>query len=407
MGGGWSDLASAGTEGRELSEFRTPSLPGETSRVLGPEADADPASFEAALRAGETSVPALPPPRDMPIERLPRPMPAPVPEHRPAVTAPPTGEHVDGPAPIAAVPARLDRHGNDVDATIRETRWALGFWSSRSPDEIEPLLDHVTGVLDRIQHYEKAFDRLAPRLSEHRQARMDTQFDKTRLLGERLDDWAEDFDEMKLCEILADSDVGLKGTIDQLTYLISRSDRTFARPIRSHPMFEDRGRQAMPPEHRRDESVFSRHAGITDSLNRTASMENLFSSDLFHFKGDAQRIPGSRTAEEFGAAGAPFIGGASGTVEQIIAMMEHDRPAGVLSAEDRNQREQVIALYCAMLVAGGHHSLMEGFMPARAYGYFAELPETMNSPRHYEEAMKAIAARFPVARGGDGTVADA
>lgn len=116
---------------------------------------------------------------------------------------------------------------------------------------------------------------------------------------------------------------------------------------------------------------------------------------MFHFKGDVERTPQSQTAQKFMDSGTPFIGGASGTIEQIVSMMEKDKPHGSLPSEESNQREQIIALYSAMLVIGGNHSLMEGLLPAKGYGYFKEIPDVLESPEGYGEAMAAIGKRFP------------
>lgn len=167
---------------------------------------------------------------------------------------------------------KVDSRNNDIAATIRETRWSMALWKSLSPEQIEPILEHVTSLLDTAKEFESRLAHVSDKFSPREQQFIKQEFNNANLIAERLDDWAEDFDEIRLCEILLDNKVGIKGIADLLTHLLEASSPTFIRPVRAHSLFVDRGRQPIPQEKQRSESQSNRHGGITEGSNRTRSM---------------------------------------------------------------------------------------------------------------------------------------
>jgi hypothetical protein len=84
----------------------------------------------------------------------------------------------------------------------------------------------------------------------------------------------------------------------------------------------------------------------------------------------------SETVKAFEIVGMPFIGGASGTIQQLSILM---------LAEELNKEtiEAVLMLNTAILIAGGHHALGECLISAQIAGFFQKIP---NPLLDYKEA---------------------
>lgn len=291
-----------------------------------------------------------------------------------------------------------DRRENDKQATIRESRWATGLWSSLRPEQLEPLMENVRFMVASARNFETLFHEFEGDLSGADRRRIEQSFTAARSLGARLDAWeaSPDRSSKALCELLADGKADgradFKDAVDGLETCIDNLDRHRTQAARGRSFFEDRGRMPIPKDQRREESAFSRHAGISDSNTRTRSAENFFSEDLEHYKGMASRAPDSRTARKFRESGTPFIGGASGSIENILLIMDTHKHVNDLSNAEYKNREKLLGLYTAMLVSAGHHSVMECMLPARAYGYFEDVPSPLKGG--YTPAVRALANRL-------------
>lgn len=291
-----------------------------------------------------------------------------------------------------------DRRENDKQTTVRESRWATGLWNDLRPEQLEPLVEHVRFMVISAHVFEGLFHHFDGDLNASDRRRIKEGFTAARFLGTGLDAWETSPNQSakSFCELLAggkdDGHFDFKDAVDGLETCIDNLEPDRTQAARGRYCFKDRGRMPVAKDQRREESVFSRHGGISDSNTRTHSVENYFSENLEHYKGMAQRAPGSRTANKFRESGTPFIGGASGSIETILLIMDTYKHVDELSNDEFNTREKLLGLYTAMLVSAGHHSVMECVLPARAYGYFKDVPNPLTGG--YTPAIQALASRL-------------
>merc|ERR1719291_1240959 len=96
---------------------------------------------------------------------------------------------------------------------------------------------------------------------------------------------------------------------------------------------------------------------------------------------ELHRLP--TVAALFQKIGAPFIAAISGHAQMAVNLMEDTELKttcssgffvnGRIPCDDRAAREKQIAVFIALQIAGGVHSMLEGFLVARGMGYFEGL----------------------------------
>jgi len=154
--------------------------------------------------------------------------------------------------------------------------------------------------------------------------------------------------------------------------------------LRQSTIFADstRGRSKLKLKERTS-SVRNREAGLisrhyTSPAKEPVKEQNLWSffpADIYHEKGASRRneIDGG-VDEAFKKTGAPFIAGASGSIEYDIFDLHRSIQAKLISSE---HIEKWIIIYSAQLILGGHHSLSEAFIVAKheAFNYFQDIAD--------------------------------
>jgi len=149
--------------------------------------------------------------------------------------------------------------------------------------------------------------------------------------------------------------------------------------VRSHFFFAERGRTDVPNEYIRRNSFLNNHAGIAGlahmPLEAVAFFGNLVLSHAKSFVARDDDEAGARNARELGA---PFIGGASGSIEYMVHSMEDTCLSkcrgGLVPCEGGCQvREALLGIMAAALIAGGQHSLLECLEVMQAMGYFTNV----------------------------------
>jgi hypothetical protein len=289
--------------------------------------------------------------------------------------------------------AALDRRGNNAAATVRESRFAQQTWANMPEAHKREMVGELRWLIQSSKNFQAVFSRFSrsmPRADRHY---VEDRFHVAHTLERRLDHWEENDGTSKgLCNLLLGGDAEFKDLTDCIGTCAEHLEPDTAETARGRSYFQDRGRMSVPGAQQRAESVLSRHSGITDSVHRTPSMENFFSGDVEHYKGMARRDEQSMTAQRFQRSGTPFIGGASGTMANLLMLMELKAPQNTLEDPEYDQRERALGHYASLLVAGGHHSMMECILPARSYGYFLDVPNPLNEGGDYNRSASALEA---------------
>ena len=287
-----------------------------------------------------------------------------------------------------------DRRGNSIAATRRESSWSVELWRKLDQDKIRMVAELARSLADKgkalLPHFEEVLDLF----DEDRRNTVLPWFQAPPLVLAALERLPAEADGPELCELLLNEDVQFRELLDLHGNIAEVQYPDISALARRRSFFEDRGRQLIDLGDRRRESLTNRHAGITDRENQTASTEDFFRGAVGHAKDGFERIEESETVKKFLDSGTPFISGVSGVIQQLAMLMEVDTPADSLSEEERQHRETIIGLMAAMLVVGGTHSMMEGILPAQAYGYFTDVPNPLDMVHGYDEAMAALERRF-------------
>ena len=161
---------------------------------------------------------------------------------------------------------------------------------------------------------------------------------------------------------------------------------------RSGPEFaNEKGRLAGP---KRKNSFSNVDAGITDRVNRDDETRDFFATKVVHAKGTLQGDESSDIYKKYADAEAPFIGGASGTMQGLILGMEMEKPKADLTEAELKAREKLIGLHMAALINGGHHSASECLIAAKKYGYFGHVTDPIGDNGDYTNAMKGLGDRL-------------
>ena len=161
---------------------------------------------------------------------------------------------------------------------------------------------------------------------------------------------------------------------------------------RSRWYFQKRGRITMPEagSHRGsmllryEQSGYNRHAGITESEHIRDEAKDVFPRPVSHGKNLIARDDSeSSLAGVFRALHAPFVGAASGSIQQFVVSMEDNGagafPDGLVPFQAHRVREALIGLQTMTLVSGGQHSIAECLLVAQDMGYFQQLPYVLDS----------------------------
>jgi hypothetical protein len=291
-------------------------------------------------------------------------------------------------------PPALDRRGNNVEATRRESRWATQVWKQLTPEQAGLFVDHLYQLVDAGRYYRQELVKILPRMDKTEAAESMARFRHVDEVEKSLDEWMRSGGSgSELAERLLDKR-DFKNLLDLVGKLQETMDPVLRNRIRAQPFFTDRGRQLMPEDQVRESSLMNRHAGIADGLHRRRSTENFFSKDIEHAKADYERIPSSDTSRRFSRGGTPFVGGISGSAQFIVQHMEMQCPFRERPLPERQQMEQLLLMHAALMTAGGHHSIMETLLPGRMLGYFADLPDPLRSRDGYDVCMTALDARL-------------
>jgi len=136
-------------------------------------------------------------------------------------------------------------------------------------------------------------------------------------------------------------------------------------------------------------SGLNRHAGIAETEWMPDEAKDVFGTPVSHGKNlIARDDSGGSLAALFRELDAPFVGAASGSIEQFVLTMEDDccgaHPEGLVPSSALDVREALIGLQTMTLVAGGQHSVAECVIVAQGMGYFSGVPRVEDG---YAEAV--------------------
>lgn len=278
----------------------------------------------------------------------------------------------------------LDARGNDPLATKRESSWAAAFIKDPPPAAMTSTLTYL-----------KAFPDTA--FTKDEKARMANFQDGLKKLGDTPTG-------MEFANFFADGDnTQFKKVIDDIMAPVGTKKATddIDKVGRENQVFRQRGRDENVMRMRR-QSLRSPHVGITTGNDRTADTEGLYSGDFFHAQAQFRGKMDSETVKKFQKSGAPFVGGASGTIHAVAVEMQirgDMKPVEALDPDTLRERERVLAMLSVQHVAAGHHSMAECLVAAKHYGYFKDVSNPLDK---YDEAMKELEAHL----GGLGLVRD-
>ena len=122
---------------------------------------------------------------------------------------------------------------------------------------------------------------------------------------------------------------------------------------------------------------------------------NFFEKDVVHAKGTFEGDPKSDTYKKFARAGCPVHRRRLGTMQGLVMAWELEKPLKDVPKDKQNEvraeREKLIGIYMATLLAGGHHSASELLFSAQSYGYFDKVTDPLTN---YPKAMKELGGRF-------------
>lgn len=158
--------------------------------------------------------------------------------------------------------------------------------------------------------------------------------------------------------------------------------------IRNLAIFRQRGRIELREhdlEERgllREDSTHNTDAGIASQNFIPEEAREFFDVTVGHYgKNYNVRNDDEHAANLFASLGAPFVAGASGSIQYMALAMEDDCRGkcerGLVPCELHDLREALLGIMTAALVAGGQHSLTECLAVAQAMGYFEDVPDVL------------------------------
>lgn len=265
---------------------------------------------------------------------------------------------------------RLDARGNDIEATNRESDWAIGLVKNLPPDGLALVNDHIVGL---TQAFPKSPE--GQTLSSAIQG-----------LGKGKDDpW-------KFASLVMDNNNGFKSLIDYVGARMPESaDHKYADLKAKYPYLDkDRGRGAAPRI--RDEMYTSKHVGITLSSGRSKAQKDALATPISHGGAQFSSTESSPTVQALVSQGAPFVGGASGTLRFICQEWDANHgEAHTIGSAEMAEREKLIGVHSVLMMVAGHHSISECLMMVQAYGYFTDIPSPLTN---YDKATQAFEKRL-------------
>jgi hypothetical protein len=265
---------------------------------------------------------------------------------------------------------RLDARGNDVEATNRESDWAIGLVKNLPSDGLKLVNDHIVGLT-------KAF----PKSPEGQKLALAIQG-----LGTGKDDpW-------QFASLVMDNSNGFKALIDHVGARLPEGvDAKYNDLKAKYPYLDrDRGRGAAPRI--RDEMYTSKHVGITLSSGRSKAQKEALTTPITHGGAQFSSTQTSPTVQALVSQGAPFVGGASGTLRFICQEWDanHGEPH-TIGSDELAEREKLIGVHSVLMMVAGHHSISECLMMVQAYGYFKDIPSPLTN---YDKATQAFEKRL-------------
>lgn len=291
----------------------------------------------------------------------------------------------------------LDRRENDVGATQRESSWAVKMLQTISPSQTELFLTHIFRLINTTISYKQSYNdllRRTPGMDAANIAAEMARFGHANALAESINQGIQQREPAtKLIKRLLET-FEFKLMLDLTGSLLELTDNRVSGAIRAQSFYTDRGRTLLRGDQVRDSSCINRHAGIADELHRRPSTENFFDQEIFHAKSDYTRDASSQTIRQFSKSGVPFIGGASGSLQFIIHALETEKPHSQRTPIERAEVESLLLTHSAIMVAGGHHSIVETILPGRSLGYFGDLPDPLRSENGYKDFIRALDARL-------------
>lgn len=294
-------------------------------------------------------------------------------------------------------PGQLDRRGNDVGATRRESSWAVHTLQNISPAQAKMFLPHIFDLINTTNNYKQAYNtylQQTPGMTQQTFNSEMARFGHVDALKKSLGEGVKNREPAtQLMQRLVDT-LDFKKMLDLTGALLELTNKDIHDTIRDQPFFTDRGRTLLREDQVRDSSLFNRHAGITEEPHRSPSTENFFKQGIVHAKADYVREPNSLTSKQFSRSGVPFISGASGSMQFILQALEMQKPQAQRSPQERAALETLVISHAALLVAGGHHSLAETLLPGRKLGYFSDLPDPLNGRNGYRDFTRALDTRL-------------
>ena len=280
----------------------------------------------------------------------------------------------DGVDKLAKRQRGLDARGNDPMATKRESSWAAEFVQNPPGDVLTSTLTYLNDLPEKIGN------RNIIGTPEFKK--------KLQTLGDQPTG-------VQFATFFADQKTGFKGLMDEIGLPIQNNFPELDAKARDQPFFTDigrnagskRGRNAGGLPRNRRQSMTNRHLGITTSMDRTTDTEDVYNTDVNHAKAEFLARLDDETVKKFQKSGAPFIAGASGTIQFIAMEMETRKPFEQLQPDELKEREKVLAMMSVQHVAAGHHSMTECLLGAKPYGYFKNVPDPLTD---YDGAMRAF-----------------
>lgn len=265
---------------------------------------------------------------------------------------------------LADKQVRLDARGNDKDATRRESQFVKDLFGKLDGSGKKLLADHFAHLADKPGG--RSFKVV---------------------LEQEYGSFARN--PMKMVEMMSAKE-GVRGSpfksmLDNQVNALKYGEpyKTMHKKCREMPFFSPRGRA---DKGRTRLARTGRDQGIQTSDKGTLS--DGFTVALTHAQDQVVQVR-DETRQKFQESGAPFIAGASGTIEYLCLSLEEDKPRKSLSKGELKEREKLLSIYMATMVLSGHHSLSECLLSAQAMGYFAGVPDPL---KDYDGAMKAFQA---------------
>jgi hypothetical protein len=300
-------------------------------------------------------------------------------------------EGADLPPPQPGPDRQFDRRGNDVAATQRESIWSVVLLQDLSQENVALMKSHVLSLIEKGRAIEQGFEEIALDLYEEDEGFLRRNLGASQSVEDVMESLPEGADAASVFHRLLDETSGrFRALVDLVGHLENLEDPDRAAIARDLSIFIDRGRRRIPDDAMSIDSHHNAHAGISDKDHRPQIVENFFPGKIDHAKSAYEKIEDSETYRKFVENGIPFVSGVSGVMQQLCVIMEMDKGRESLSDFEWSERERILAMHAARMVAGGSHSVMECLLPAMAYGYFADVPDPMTPGVGYATSITAL-----------------